>query len=56
MRQFLDLVLVKMELREKVEAGIRSANQNFVIANAGMDEATLNTALMAPKQEVDLEV
>ena len=56
MRQFLDLVKVNMELREKVEAGIRSANQNFVIAKAGMDEATLNTALMAPKQEVDLEV
>ena len=56
MRQFLDLVKVNMELREKVEAGIRSANKNFVIAKAGMDEATLNTALMAPKQEVDLEV
>ena len=55
-RQFLDLVKVNMELREKVEAGIRSANKNFVIAKAGMDEATLNTALMAPKQEVDLEV
>ena len=54
MRQFLDLVKVNMELREKVEAGIRSANRNFV--KAGMDEATLNTALMAPKQEVDLEV
>ena len=52
MRQFLDLVKVNMELREKVEAGIRSANKNFVIAKAGMDEATL----MAPKQEVDLEV
>ncbi len=47
---------MNMELREKVEAGIRSANKNFVIAKAGMDEATLNTALMAPKQEVDLEV
>ena len=56
MRQFLDLVKVNMELREKVEAGIRSANKNFVIAKAGMDEATLNTALMAPKQKVDLEV
>ena len=56
MRQFLDLVKVNMELREKVEAGIRSANKNFVIAKAGMDEATLNTALMAPKQEVGLIV
>ena len=56
MRQFLDLVQENMELRLKVEAGIRSANKNFVIAKAGMDEATLNTALMAPKQEVNLNV
>ncbi len=56
MRQFLALVREDMALREKVEAGIRSANKNFVIAKAGMDEATLNTALMAPKQEVNLDV
>ena len=55
MRQFLDLVRENMELRQKVEAGIRSANTNFVIAKAGMSEETLNTALMAPKQEVYLE-
>lgn len=55
MRQFLDLVRENMELRKKVEAGIRSANVNFVIAKAGMSEQTLNTALMAPKQEVFLE-
>ena len=56
MRQFLDLARENMELRQKVEAGILSANKNFVIARAGMDAATLNTALMAPKQEVNLEV
>ena len=56
MRQFLELVKENMALRQKVEAGILSANKNFVIAKAGMDEATLNTALMAPKQEVNLEV
>ncbi len=56
MRQFLDMARENMELRKKVEAGIRSANKNFVIAKAGMDEATLNTALMAPKQEVSLGV
>ena len=55
MRQFLDLVRENMELRKKVEAGIRSANTNFVIAKAGMSEETLNTALMATKQEVYLE-
>ena len=47
MRQYLDLVRENMEVRKRVEAGIRSANKNFVIAKAGMSEAALNTALMA---------
>ena len=34
MRQYLDLVRENMEVRKKVEAGIRSANRNFVIAKA----------------------
>lgn len=55
MRQFLDLARENMALRQKVEAGIFSANKNFVIAKAGMSEQTLHTALMAPKQEVYLE-
>ena len=41
-----------MELRQKVEQGIRDADRNFVLAKAGMSEETLRTALMAPKQEV----
>ena len=56
MRQFMDLIRENMELRRKVEAGILAANKNFVLARAGMDTVTLNTALMAPKQEVQLEV
>ena len=55
MRQFLDLVRENMELRQKVEAGIKEANKNFVIAKAGMSEQELHAALMAPKQEVYLE-
>lgn len=55
MRQFLDLVRENMALRQKVEAGILSANKNFVISKAGMSEQILNTALMSPKQEVYLE-
>ena len=54
MRQFLDLVREDMALREKVEAGIKDANRNFVLAKAGMSEETLRAALMAPKQEVFL--
>ena len=52
MREFLDLVRENMELRQKVEQGIRNANRNFVLAKAGMSEESLHTALMAPKQEV----
>ena len=55
MRQFIDLVRENMALRQKVEAGILSANKNFVIAKAGMSEQILNTALMSPKQGVYLE-
>jgi len=56
MRQFLEMVRENMELRQRVENGILSANKNFVIAKAGMDEATLHAALMVPKQEVSLEI
>lgn len=55
MREFLDLVRVNMELRKKVEEGIKQANVNFVIARAGMSGEALQAALMAPKQEVSLK-
>ena len=54
MREFLDLVKVNMELREKVEKGIKNANNNFVLAKAGMSDEELRSALMAPKQEISL--
>ena len=54
MREFLDLVKVNMELREKVEKGIQNANRNFVLAKAGMSDEELRTALMTPKQEISL--
>ncbi len=56
MRQFMILARENMDLRKKVESGIKAANTNFVIAKAGMDEQTLNTAMMVPKQEVTLNV
>ena len=56
MRQFLDLVRENKALREKVEAGIAAAKKNFVLARAGMTDETLNVAMMAPTQEVYLEV
>ena len=56
MRQFLIMFRENMELRKHVEEGIRQANINFVVAKAGMDAETLNTALMAAKQKVTLGV
>lgn len=55
MRQYLELVRENMEVRKQVEAGILAANRNFVIAKASMNEASLHTALMAPKQEINLK-
>ena len=55
MRRFLELVKENKALREKVEQGIMSANQNFVMARAVMSDEALETAFLAPKQEVFLE-
>ena len=55
MRQFLDLVRENKALREKVEARLALCNRNFVLARAGMSDAALNVAMMAPKQGVLLE-
>lgn len=56
MRQFLDLVKINMELRKKVEKGIKQANKNFVLAKASMSSQALNSALLAPKQEISVIV
>lgn len=56
MRRFLELVRENKQLRERVEAGIAEANRNFVLASASTSEKVLNTALLAPKQEVEVEV
>lgn len=56
MRQFLDLAKENMELRLKVEEGIKRANKNFVIARATMTSEEMKTALMMPKQEVTLDI
>ena len=55
MRQFLERVRENRALREKVEAGIRAANKNFLLARAGMQDEVLNTAMLAPKQRVSVE-
>ena len=55
MRQFLYRVRENMALRQKVEQGLKAANQEFMLARASMQDAALNTALLAPKQRVSLE-
>ena len=54
MRQFLDKVRETKALREEVETALVSANQNFMLARAGMPDEMLNTALLAPKQELTI--
>ena len=54
MRQFLDKVRENKTLREEVETALVSANQNFMLARAGMPDEMLNTALLAPKQELTI--
>ena len=54
MRQSLELVRENKTLREKVEEGLEAVNKNFVLARASSSDQALNTALLAPKQEVYL--
>ncbi len=56
MRRFLDMVKLNKQLREKVEKAISDANKNFVLASASMTSEDLSLAMLAPKQEVLLEV
>lgn len=55
MRQFLDLVRENKALRQKVEAALESSNRRFMLARAAMQDEALNTALLAPKQEIFLD-
>ncbi len=55
MRQFLELVRENRALREKVEEGLKGASQNFALARATMKDQVLDTALLAPSQEITLE-
>ncbi len=56
MRQFLDMVRENKALREKVEKGIESANKSFVLAKAGISDEVLGASVMAPGQEISLEI
>ena len=42
-------------LEEKVEKAIHASNPRFMLARAGMQEEALSTAMLAPKQEIQIE-
>lgn len=54
-RQFMDLVKVNMDLRVKVEKGLKAANMEFAVARAGMSDEVLNTALMATSKTLEIK-
>lgn len=54
-RQFMDLIKVNMDLRVKVEKGLKAANMEFAVARAGMSDEVLNTALMANSKTLEIK-
>ena len=56
MRQFLDIVRENKVLRERVEKKLNVANQYFAVAGSVMKREALSSALLMPKQGVELEV
>lgn len=56
MRQFMNMIKENKQLRIEVEQGIAEANRYMAVAGSVMQREALETALMLPKQEVELEV
>ena len=56
MRQFMNLIKENRQLRSEVEAAISTANKYMAVAGSVMQREVLETALMLPKQEVELQV
>lgn len=56
MRQFMILIRETLRLREEVEAAISEADTYMAVAGSVMQRESLETALLLPKQEVEIEV
>ena len=56
MRRFLDIVRENKLLRENVEEKLKKANQYMSVAGAVMQREALVSALLMPKQGVELKV
>lgn len=56
MRQFMILIKENRRLRAEVEKGITEANKYMSVAGSVMQREMLETALLMPKQEVEISV
>lgn len=56
MRQFLDIVRENKRLRESVEKRLSEANKFMAVAGSVMKKEVIMSALLMPKQGVELEV
>lgn len=56
MRQFMILIKENRQLRSEVETAVREADRYMAVAGSVMQREVLETALLLPKQEVELEV
>lgn len=56
MRQFLEIVRENKELRQSVEKKLAEANKYMAVAASVMKKEVLMSALMMPKQGVELEI
>lgn len=55
MRQFLERIYECERLRDKVESALEESRRSFIAARAEMSEEAVNTALAAPRHEMELE-
>ena len=56
MRQFMILIKENRQLREEVETAITEADKYMAVAGSVMQREILETALLLPKQEVEITV
>jgi len=56
MRQFMIMIKENRQLRSEVEAAIAEADKHMAVAGCVMQRAVIDTALMIPRQEVELAV
>ena len=56
MRQFMIMIKENRKLRSEVEEAVREADRHMAVAGCVMQRAVIDTALMLPRQEVELAV